>query len=336
MGGSQFVYGEDLKFDKANLYDGWRMIYGDNSATIGTDFQLAHIKGSAISAIPEDFRSNKCINFYGTIPSTARGGQNKFYFSQNYLWYKDTTTPADHVKLSLWDNNLTEKGPHPYAGTSSIDVKYKFSKYIKGRLFCANVTITSGEDIETHRDWIMYSEISQPDFIPVSNYIELEDLEGGEITGMEALEDYVVVFKTQGVFLLYVPRSDPGSWNLDESRLNIGCTSPESITKTPYGLFWASQKGIYMMQNDGGIVSTPITFPIKDLYKAGVETKVSGSYFPEKDSIIFSFTNSKFTGQKAYLLDLKSLSSTPKWSSYEWGDFTTGNEPPWSDDGIPT
>ena len=337
MGGTQFVYGEDLNFDKANLYDGWRMIYGDNSATIGTDFELAHINGSTINGIPEDFRSNKCIAFHGTIPSTARGGPHKFYFNQNYLWYKDTDTPADHVKLSLWDNNLTEKGPHPYAGTSSIDVKYKFSKYIKGRLFCANVTITSGENVETHRDWIMYSEISQPDFIPVSNYIELEDLEGGEITGMESLEDYVVVFKTQGVFLLYVPRSDPGSWNLDESRLNIGCVSPESITKTPYGLFWASQKGIYMMQNDGGIVSAPITFPIADLYLGSKnQDKVSGSYFPEKDSIIFSFTTSKFTGQKAYLLDLKSISSTPKWSSYEWGDWTTGNEPPWSDDGMPT
>ena len=330
MAGTDKVYAEDLNLDKSNLYDAYRGLFGDNSGVQST----SHVDGDETALVDQDYRSSQVIRFDGPINTAPNGGQKKFYFSQNYLWYVDGSTPADHVTLSIWDNNLTEKGPHPYAGTSSIDVKYKFSKYIKGRLFCANVSITSGEKTEIHRDWIMYSEISQPDFIPVTNYIELEDLEGGEITGMEALEDYVVVFKTQGVFLLYVPRSDPGSWNLDESRLNIGCTSPESVTKTPYGLFWASQKGIYMMQNDGGIISSPITFPIADLYTN--TTKVSGTYFPEKDSIMFSFTTSQFTGEKVYLLDLKSISSSPVWYSYEWGDWTTGNEPPWADEGIPT
>ena len=92
---------------------------------------------------------------------------------------------------------------------------------------------------------IIYSELQQPDVMPISNYIKLNDLQGGSIVGMAGLMSDLVVFAERGIFRLNVPSQDPTGWSLIESEPNLGCTQPYSIKEWKGGVFFAGNDNIY-------------------------------------------------------------------------------------------
>ena len=112
---------------------------------------------------------------------------------------------------------------------------------LNGRQFVANVKITADGEEEEYPNFIMYSNPNAPEIIPMTNYIQLQDLQGGEIVGIESLMSDIVVFMTNGIFRLNVPQSNPASWSLVEAHPNIGCLHDKAIAKTPGGVYLLSQ-----------------------------------------------------------------------------------------------
>ena len=119
----------------------------------------------------------------------------------------------------------------------------------------------------------MYSESSSPDIIPTSNFIQLEDLQGGEIVGIETLMSDIVVFMTKGIFRINVPSGDPTNWSLVEAHPNIGCLHDKGIAKAPNGIYFCSQDGIVFL--DSGFSANIISNPIKDTYQSQASSNPS-------------------------------------------------------------
>ena len=190
----------------------------------------------------------------------------KVWVAKNYQWYrsKGETTKA---KLRVYDTGLTSGALHPLAGTSSLQTNYKYASVLNGRTFVGNVRITNGAgDTEDHADWVMYSLVNQPDVIPISNYIQLEDLQGGNIVGLEVLLSDLIVFMERGIFRLSVPSTDPSQWSLIEAYPNIGCLNHLSIVKTDLGIIFCSLSGIYLL--DASFSLKALHMPIKSKYEA--------------------------------------------------------------------
>jgi len=167
------------------------------------------------------------------------------------------------VTLHFFDKGYTDGSSHPLEGKTKIDVNYKYGVHMNGRMFAGNVKLA--DDDEVHEDWIIYSEFQQPDVLPIANYIQIQDSDGGSIKGLIQNGNNLVVFMDNGIFNLSVPSANPSQWSLIEAIEDVGCRSPHSIIKVGSTVFFGGDDDMYALGADFSL--TPITGPIRDKYQ---------------------------------------------------------------------
>ena len=210
------------------------------------------------------------IRTCGWVPGLVATDNNKDNFllsSSNYQFYSNGSDNTNqYMLLDFLDTGLPDGARHPNETATSTDVKFKHATMLNGRQFVGNVKITSDEDIEEYPNFVMFSEANAPDIIPTTNFIQLQDLQGGEIVGIESLMSDIVVFMTNGIFRLSVPSNNPHNWSLVEAHKNVGALHDKGIVKTDNGIFFLSRSDIYFL--DSGFNLKPISDPIRDSYQS--------------------------------------------------------------------
>jgi len=182
----------------------------------------------------------------------------------NGYYFRSPESGVYHINIV--DYGISEGAQHDLSGVDNIDVNYKYGVYMNGRMFPMNVRVDSEDTEEDHSDWIMYTPLNQPDIIPIDNYIQVKDMQGGEIIGGVELGGDLAVLLERGVFRLDVPTDNPANWSLVESNENIGCIAPHSIIKANGVLFFAGKSNVYALT--GNYRDYPIADDIKDEYQA--------------------------------------------------------------------
>lgn len=271
---------------------------------------------------------------HGLIASPTTGDTtpsfDNFYFSKsNYQFYAGSTGAAAandrYVYLDFYDPGLPDGARHPYETATSSDVKYKYATILNGRQFVANVKISGSQQTEEYPNFVMYSESGSPDLIPTTNFIKLEDLQGGEIVGIETLMSDLVVFMTKGIFRISIPNGDPTNWSLVEAHPNIGCLHDRGITKVPNGIFFLSQEDVIFL--DSGFRATQITYPIRDDYQATVasNSSIMRTHYDVKYNRII-ITKNVSSNTEFYVYDiLKQTWSTELHTGVEYDEFALDN-----------
>ena len=208
---------------------------------------------------------------------------------------------GDDVTLYFYDYDLNDQGLHPLGNKTKITVNHKYSTYLGSRQFVGNVRLDPDGDAEDHEDWIIYSELGQPDVLPITNFIQIKDIQGGAITGLTTHLGNLIVFMERGVYRLEIPSSDPSNWSLIESEENIGCTAPDSIITIGGQTFFAGNDNAYVM--DPGFNIYPITTPIKDVYQAKSNIEQSRFFYDvKKGRMLCRFGSDK---QNIYSFDVQ-------------------------------
>jgi hypothetical protein len=223
----------------------------------------------------------------------------------------------------FYDVGLTSGAMQPYVKDAKTDVHYKYSQMLGNRLFVGNVKLDPVGDNEDHPDWIIYSEFGMPDVLPIVNYIQIKDQQGGEIVGLNKILDSLVVLMSRGVFRLDVGSSlDPGGFSLMESNKDVGCIAPKGIVSINDNIFFCSNNGIYQITPDFRF--TPITEPIKDVYQATANKENSRLFYDvNRNRMLCRFGNGTTT---IYAYDLLSNAwSTIKYDSLP-SDFYSIND----------
>lgn len=227
----------------------------------------------------------------------SSGTANEVFIGSNYIWQKGADTST--ILLNLYDNGLVDGAIHPTSSTE-IDVNYKYSQYLDGRLFVANVTIDPDSEAEEYGNWIVYSEMLQPDILPITNYLQVKDLQGGEITGLSTILGDLIVFMERGIYRLRIPSESPSGWSLIEAEENIGCIAPNSLTKVKDTIFFAGNDNMYALNPNFEL--TTVTETIRDDYQASANlNKTLTIYDVKKQRLLCRFGD---TGSKVYSLDL--------------------------------
>jgi len=205
---------------------------------------------------------------------------------------------GNQFKLHIIDDGYLNSRTHPLTTTKN-KVNYSHGAFVNGRFFAGNVTLDPDDEAEKHDDFIMFSLFNQPDIIPVINFIQIKDSQGGKITGLKRINDNLVVFMEKGVYQLYVPSTDPKSFILRESDANIGCISSNSIVEAGQYIFFAGSDNIYM--TGAGMSSMPVSTAVKDVYTASSNlSQTIGIYDPLKNRVLFRFGSD---GTKLFALD---------------------------------
>ena len=294
FGGIDVVTSENLDLGNLDSHKGF--IYQRGSGGLEAD-ERGFVKQNSKKAI----RTN--------LMSTTATGTNIFLCS-NYM-YRNS---SNNQTINFFDKGLVDGVESP-TDTTSLDVKYSYSKYSDGRNFVGNVKITNGSDTETHKNWVMYSELSQPDVIPITNYIQIEDTQGGEIKGLASILGDIVVFMERGIYKLSVPVSDPSSWSLAESNESVGCIAPDSIVEYKDGVFFASYGNFYYLSSNFNAI--PISEPIKDLYESASSIASTVAMVDEYKERLFV----RFGTSDLFVLNLRNFPN-----SYDWSKWTLNSD----------
>tara|TARA_R110002020_G_scaffold465101_1_gene686295 strand:- start:447 stop:3986 length:3540 start_codon:yes stop_codon:yes gene_type:complete len=241
----------------------------------------------------------------GDVPGVnATLSETDYHFGTNhYQWYAFSDNLNPFFTLEMFDPGLPDGARHYNETATSTDVKFKYATMLNGRQFVANVKITSDEETEEYPNFVMFSEPNSPDVIPVSNFIQLQDLQGGEIVGIETLMSDIVVFMTNGIFRINIPSGDPTSWSLVESHPNIGCLNDKMITKAPNGIFLGTNEGIVYL--DSGFSAKLISNPIKDTYQTQASLNPSLMrlhYESSNNRVRLFYTNASGGGNSLFYL----------------------------------
>jgi hypothetical protein len=215
-------------------------------------------------------------------------------------------------RMTFVDVGEQEGSYHPFSGVNSLDTRFKYSTALNGRQFVGNVTIYDGMSAtgEEHNDMVIFSELNMPDVLPISNFIQVKDLQGGQIYGMEGLFADIVVFSERGIFRLNIPSDDPTAWSLVESEPNIGCTHPDSISRWGGGVFFRGTDNLYYITSNFEFV--PVGNDIKDKWDTNLvrcKVDVANNRLVVNDTV----------DDKSYMLDLDKFK---KGETY-WYQFTT-------------
>jgi len=237
------------------------------------------------------------------------------HINRSYSWQDEGTTH----RFSYRDLDDTNGIVHP-TGETSLDVNFTYSTNLEGRQYVAGVALNPSAENETHDDWVMFSELSQPDIIPITNYIAIPDLQGGEIKGLAKLIGDLVVFQSKGIYRISIPSADPTGWSLSESEPNIGCVAPDSIVEHDAGVFFAGVDNLYHLGSN--FQAVPVTQTIRDVYQGISNLENTRAQIDvKKNRLLCKFGDANTI---VYALDLgKIAQGIEHWSKM---DMSTGNE----------
>jgi len=273
-GGKKCIYNADWVWYSGEA-DGW-IVYSDaeNLDTVAAD------------------SAERCIKLAAALSQTSNFDID---ISDGYRIVVD----GDDVDIYFYDYAHTDRSLHPLGTKDKAVVNYKYSAYASGRNFVGNVRLDPDSEAEDHGDWIIFSELGQPDVLPITNYIQIKDTQGGQITGLGKHLGSLVVFMERGIYRLDVA-SDPRHFALIESEENLGCIAPNSIITVAGQTFFAGQDNAYVI--DTGFNISPISEPIKDIYLAASNLEQSRFFYdPKKARLLCRFGDDT---QNIYCFDI--------------------------------
>ena len=221
-------------------------------------------------------------------------------------------------EIAVFDDGIADGGSHPLSGKDKLKVNYKYGAELSGRYFVGNVRLDPDDKAEDHKNMIIYSELGQYDVLPIANYILINDPQGGEITGLTTLGNYLVVFMEYGVHVLTVPSYDPTRWSLEEAYQSVGCIAPHSIENAENMVFFAGADNLYALNSSLQI--SEIADDIKSIYRSKtIDVSLSAARETrtlldiKKKRLLCRFGTDKTA---LYVLDLKSFfgGGTTNWS----------------------
>jgi len=243
-------------------------------------------------------KNNYQYSFKHQASTFSASTTDTVHVNRSYMWQDKGTTHRFHYR----DLDDTNGIVHP-TGETSLDVNFTYSINLDGRQYVAGVALNPSAENETHDDWVMFSELSQPDVIPITNYIAIPDMQGGEIKGLAKLIGDLVVFQSKGIYRLSIPSADPFSWSLSESEANIGCIAPDSIVEHDAGIFFAGNDNYYHL--GANFQAIPVTQTIRDVYQGIPNLEETRAIIDvKKNRLLCKFGNSNAT---VYALDLTKI-----------------------------
>ena len=198
---------------------------------------------------------------------TVKGSKN-VTLAKNFT----LTETAEYLDLKLTDIGWIDGEQHPIADVSTA-TRYKVSKMLNGRLFVGNVmlqpatfnTEEENQEPERHPNWIMFSEFNNPDVIPVTNYLAVNDLGEGEITAFAELTGNLIVFSSHRIYRLNIPSYDPTQWSLMETSQGLGVNRQNNVVNVLGNVIFGSPDNLYLI--DSSFIPKPITTTIRDVYQ---------------------------------------------------------------------
>jgi hypothetical protein len=141
----------------------------------------------------------------------------------------------------------------------SIDVDgYKSACVAQRRVWICNVC----KEDKTFDDRIYYTPVNRFNTFPDSYFLDIGINDGDSFVAVESLGNRIIAFKQSKIYVINVSSSSDAGWYLEAEYDGHGCTKKEALCKTPFGLCWANEEGVFIF--DGTSIPKELTENISD------------------------------------------------------------------------
>src|SRR4030067_2918955 len=241
------------------------------------------------------------IVIYRTLDTTAGETDTIFY----------KVTEVDNADGS-YDDNANDNDLTTLAeNNNTAPPKAKFICLHKDRMIYANCP-----DENYGKSLFMFSKVGSPEAVPSSNYQYFDRDDGGEITGIASLPDYLLIFKKNKIAVM---EGDFEQWYTISN--GIGSISGYALIELPDRVIFIAEEGIKATDGrtvyDIGKTLRPLVVSKYFTLSNGLE--YTAMYYPEKKQIqlmLYSATLTRYV-IVGHLLDALYRESNPEYSTGE-------------------
>jgi len=230
------------------------------------------------------------VKFGGNIMGSATYPLSYMFGAQPYF-FTDEGSGVYSLQLQL-DMKVKNGASYPLQGAVSIRVNSDYAMVINNRTWQAHSYLDPSGENEEQFASVSYSEEGQLDVIPVSNFISINDREGGGVTGLDELYNLPIVSTKQGIFRIN------SIFNFEESAHNIGNIAKHGMISAQGRVFVCWEDGIYglSMNNLAESDSTPterlkVSLAIEDTYlllSRDQKESIESGFDQTKNEIVFT------------------------------------------------
>jgi hypothetical protein len=119
---------------------------------------------------------------------------------------------------------------------------YKAAAVCARRAWIANVR----KDDIVYDDRIYYSPVNRFATFPDSYFLDIGISDGDSFTALHSLGNRLLAFKQKKLYVINVSSTSDSGWYLEAEYEGVGCRTQESVCKTPFGVCWINDDGVYI------------------------------------------------------------------------------------------
>lgn len=233
-------------------------------------------------------------------------GKNFYLLKRSNGVYKATENGAN-VDYVFFDSGLTEQETFTLLNSPSIKINGEFAIEFLGRLWqWGNIVLDpSGDDEETHNDWLAYSELNQYDVNPVGNVKKIASSYGGEGTGIALSYGSLILFKKSIIFKVSIDDiNDIDTWRIKDLPFGRGNVAKKGVVQAGNTVYFCAWDGIYTLDPniEAAADATPLIYnriseSIKDVYLALTDTQkaaIIGEYDQKNTEVIYDLNGTTY------------------------------------------
>jgi hypothetical protein len=193
-----------------------------------------------------------------------RKGVRKNLFEDFESFTDDTSTYKQVSSLDIVNPSLdTYESINGYSQdeesiTFGSDGGFKAATVCSRRAWVANVR----KNDLVHDDRIYYSPVNRFSTFPDSYFLDIGISDGDSFTALHSLGNRLLAFKQRKLYIINVSSTSDAGWYLEAEYDGMGCRQQESVCKTPFGVCWVNDDGVYVF--DGSSAPKELTLVLDD------------------------------------------------------------------------
>jgi len=234
------------------------------------------IKDTGFSALNTGYKNEKGVRVYTRKKDGngrwilfldvdyERGVRTNLFEDFNAFTHPSDDNFADVTGLDLVNPSLdTYESINGYSqDEESIDFGtkggYKAATVCGRRAWVANAR----KDDTVFDDRIYYSPVNRFSTFPDSYYLDIGISDGDSFTALHSLGNRLLAFKQKKLYVINISSTSDAGWYLEAEYDGTGCRQQESVCKTPFGVCWVNDDGVYLF--DGQSVPSELTESLDD------------------------------------------------------------------------
>tara|TARA_R100001015_G_C4634868_1_gene202435 strand:+ start:80 stop:2776 length:2697 start_codon:yes stop_codon:yes gene_type:complete len=155
---------------------------------------------------------------------------------------------------------------------------YKCATVCASRAWVANVK----KNGEKYNDRIYYTLPNRYTTFPDTFFLDIGINDGDSFTALHSLGNRLLAFKQKKLYVVNISSTSEAGWYLEGEFEGMGCISQEAVTKTPFGVCWVNNHGVYMFSGSSAPVELTVKLDDKTWYDgqvlSGAQLKPSIGY----------------------------------------------------------